>query len=305
VTAAVTLLSAYAVVIGTGAPRLLAAAAWSQRAPRLAIALWQTLSASLLLSLVLIGVIVAAHAADGVPGALHACSAAVQGQITTLPQASATLAGVVLAATVIIRSLASVLSTLLSGRRDRANHAQALAILGRPLPEQDAYLVDHPVPGVYCIPGREHRIVVTSGALGALANAELAAVLARERAHLTGRHHLVLATAEALHRAFPRVPLFSSATEELILLVEMMADDAASRRYGRNAVARALVTVATAAAPRAALSAGGAGVIVRVQRLLDPATPLSPLTRFTGTVAVAAAPVLPLVAVVMAGLPSP
>lgn len=56
----------------------------------------------------------------------------------------------------------------------------------------------------------------------------MAAVLAQERAHLTGRHHLVLAGAEALASASPWVPLLAGARREVTGLVEMLANDRAS-----------------------------------------------------------------------------
>jgi Zn-dependent protease with chaperone function len=46
---------------------------------------------------------------------------------------------------------------------------------------------------LYCVPGRLPTIVVTTGALAVLEPEQLAAVLAHERAHLAGRHHLLLA----------------------------------------------------------------------------------------------------------------
>ena len=45
------------------------------------------------------------------------------------------------------------------------------------------------------------------------------AVLAHEQAHLRGRHHLVLAAGRILRRAFPWVPAFRWAYEEVTRLV--------------------------------------------------------------------------------------
>ena len=63
-------------------------------------------------------------------------------------------------------------------------------------------LIDDEHPAVYCLPGRR-RIVMTTGALRCLDARQLEAVLAHERAHLSGRHHLVLTFANALKDAFP------------------------------------------------------------------------------------------------------
>ncbi len=79
-------------------------------------------------------------------------------------------------------------------RQTRA-HAQAAPIVGRRLPVTSpggdpAVVLDDPRPAAYCVPGRPGTIVLTSGALAVLDPAQLAAVLAHERAHLAGRHHL-------------------------------------------------------------------------------------------------------------------
>src|SRR5581483_3535026 len=98
---------------------------------------------------------------------------------------------------------------------------------------------------------------------------QLQAVLAHERAHLRCRHHLMLAAAAALARAFPRVPLFAQAGPELGVLAEMAAD-AAARRHGPDHLAKALVILARAGTRPAALAAGGPAAIARIQRLLAP-----------------------------------
>lgn len=61
-------------------------------------------------------------------------------------------------------------------------------------------------PDAYALPGRPGtpgRIVVTTGMLRALDPAERDALLAHERAHLKGRHHLFIAAAEAAALCHP------------------------------------------------------------------------------------------------------
>ena len=99
-------------------------------------------------------------------------------------------------------------------------------------------------------------------------------MLAHEQAHLHGRHHLVLAAAAALQRAFPRVRAFSDAHREITRLVEMHADDVAARGNDRLTIATGLVRLAEASAPVAALGAGGGTCVARVRRLVAPAQPL-------------------------------
>lgn len=91
-------------------------------------------------------------------------------------------------------------------------------------------------PAVYCLPGRR-RIVLTTGALARLDDGQLAPVLAHERAHLAERHHLVLRLAAALERAFPGARSFTVAAQQIGYLVEAAADDAATRRAPRLALA--------------------------------------------------------------------
>ncbi|MEV4174132.1 FAD-dependent oxidoreductase [Nonomuraea sp. NPDC049709] len=74
---------------------------------------------------------------------------------------------------------------------------------------------------------------------------------------------LVLAAADALARAFPRVPLFEQARVEVARLVELPADDVAARRHQRIHIAAALVGLATGKVPAFALGAGGETALTR------------------------------------------
>jgi Zn-dependent protease with chaperone function len=156
-------------------------------------------------------------------------------------------------------------------RRTRA-HAEIARMAGLRLPGTGAAVVlDAPQPAAYCLPGRPGTIVLTSGALAVLDPAQLTAVLAHERAHLAGRHHLLIALTRGLAASFPAVPLFSRGPAEVEKLAEMCADDAAARRSGRRALIAALLAMSTGAAvPTAALAASACAVTARVQRLLEP-----------------------------------
>lgn len=156
-------------------------------------------------------------------------------------------------------------------RRTRA-HAEAARITGRSLSGADpAVVLDDPQPAAYCMPGRPATIVVTSGAIAVLDAAQLAAVLAHERAHLAGRHHLVLTLTRGLAAIFPALPLFIRGPAEVARLAEMCADDAAARHVGRNALVAALLTMGTGQpVPTAALAVTAGAVATRVQRLIDP-----------------------------------
>jgi beta-lactamase regulating signal transducer with metallopeptidase domain len=151
------------------------------------------------------------------------------------------------------------------------------------------------------VPGRR-RIVLTTGALRRLDSRQLDAVLAYKRAHLPERHHLVLAFAAALRRAFPAIRFFAVAARQVGDLVEAAADDAAVRREHRLTPAGALLAVAAAGIPAGALGAGGTTAARRSQRLIDPPDPSTPIRRAIDSAAVIAATALVLPAPVLTPL---
>ncbi len=147
------------------------------------------------------------------------------------------------------------------------------------LPGGAAVVLDAARPAAYCVPGRPAAIVLTSAALAVLDPGQLAAVLAHERAHLAGRHHLLIGLTRGLAATFPGVPLFTQAPAEVARLAEMCADDAAARRSSRPMLVAALLAMGTGGAvPAAALAATTCAVSARVQRLLEPA----PRGRYVG-----------------------
>ena len=149
----------------------------------------------------------------------------------------------------------------------RARHRDGLVLLGRADTRLGAIVVDSGEAMVYCLPGRRSMIVVTSAAQQTLSVEQLRAVLAHERAHLAGRHHLALALAFGLAKAVPWLPLFALAGRHVSLLLEMSADDDAARRHGRSTVAGALAAMSLSSAPASALSATGGPVQLRTSRL--------------------------------------
>jgi Zn-dependent protease with chaperone function len=256
---------------------------WSARAPRLAIALWQAMTWSVLAAATLAGIALAVPAlpaAGGLGGLVHACVMALRQQYATPGGAALASSGLTLSVLLLGRVGYCAGANLLSAARTRAQHRAMLDMLGRPTPDGAAIVIDDENAVAYCLPGRQRQIVLTSGALAALDDAQLDAVLAHERAHIRGRHHLVVAGAAAAHRAFPRVPLFAAAASAVPHLVELLADDTACRRGDRLTVAEALVVLAEAPAPAVSLAASGADAVVRVQRLVDAPAPLGRARRF-------------------------
>ncbi|WP_024802543.1 M56 family metallopeptidase [Nocardia sp. BMG51109] len=182
-----------------------------------------------------------------------------------------------IAATVALTVMAMVLTTrwARSHRRMRLRareHAEALRLTGRPMHRHesgDVVVLDTAERAAYCVAGAPNVVVVTSGALAALEDSELAAVLAHEHAHLRHRHPLVLTVMRGLATTFPRLRLCTVGAREVARLLEMCADDAAVRRHGRAPLLSSLLTL-SGAAPSGVLSASGVDVLARAERLAAP-----------------------------------
>lgn len=99
-------------------------------------------------------------------------------------------------------------------------------------------------PHAFAVPGRPGRILVTRGMLTVLDGDERRVVLAHERAHLHGRHHVLRAAAEVCAAVNP---LLIPVREAVAYLVERSADEHAATVTGsRELVARALTKAALA-----------------------------------------------------------
>ncbi|MBB5917387.1 Zn-dependent protease with chaperone function [Nocardia transvalensis] len=157
---------------------------------------------------------------------------------------------------------------LVRARSTTHEHARMVRIAGRHSPELDAVVLAVGAPAAYSVAGKHGTVVVTEGVIAALRTDQLAAVLAHERAHLDGRHHLLLAATRGLTSVFPRVRLFATGAAEVALLLETIADDAAARLHGPDAVLRALVTLSElTAGTTGGLGATGLGLPARADRL--------------------------------------
>ena len=282
--------------LGATATRLLRRQ-WVVRAPLLAIVLWQLTLATVVgataLGLLVLTVPVAAR--SGLGALIHACVTALSaGYGSPTGGRLVFLLGLGLAATLLLRLGGCLAGELWRVARGRRRHLRALALLGSP-DASGVTVVEHAGLAAYCVPGRRGRIVLSTATLAALDAEQLAGVLAHERAHLSGRHDLILASAGALARAFP-LPVFTTAVRELATLVEMLADDAVRTDPQRQILATALVRIATGEPTPAAvaLAAATTGVLARVNRLTRPAHPLPSPLAVTATVAGLTAAILPL-----------
>jgi bla regulator protein blaR1 len=278
---AAALFALYAAAAGMLAPAILRGP-WAARSPRLAMTLWLVLPASWLAAIALAIVAATAPLPLTWPTSPRGSSPVLAGQAVPGGQAIA-IAGLLVAAAVVLRAAGCAARELHRGRRDRREHAALVDATGRPGDEPDVAIVDQDAPAVYCLPRGRHQIVVSAGALAALTPGQLRAVLAHERAHLRRRHHVILALATSLARAFPRVPLLCQAQQQLAVLAEMTADDAAIRHHRRDDLAAALVVLATAGARPATLAASGPEAIVRLQRILATQQPRTGLAQLAAT----------------------
>ena len=279
-------------------------ARWPFRSPGAAIVLWQALGLSW--GLAAVGALAglgAVHARWGVAGGALAGAVYALRDAALEPTAAAVIAvarlvflmaGAALLALLCWVLLAASATVLLARRR----HRILLSLLAHGDPKvPGALVVDSPAAAAYCVPGLRSRIVVSAGTLALLDAAELAAVLAHERAHLRARHDLVVLPFSALGRAFPRSRLVRQAHATVALLVEMLADDRALRHRPARELATALLRVGASGAGQApsgalaAVPAPDGETAARVARLLAPAprlpVPLLALIWSTAAVLVA------------------
>jgi beta-lactamase regulating signal transducer with metallopeptidase domain len=212
------------------------------------------------------------HPTGTVADLAHSCWAAVRhGRLPQLDEAVGA-AGFVVLLIVGVRFTTAAARSLRSQRRVHRAHMNLLAIMGRAAARSAAVLwVDDPTPYAYSVDGRP-SVVVASTALRRLPRRQAAAVFCHERAHLRGRHHLLVRFTESLAAALPFVPLFQQAPRAMRLHLEFAADAAAVRRYGAATVRAALVAVAGGHEPGHALGVAGADITLRLRRIEAPLT---------------------------------
>lgn len=295
---AAAVLLAYAGLLLAGAAPFLARSRWPARAPGLGIAAWLALTGSAVASVVLGGLALLAGTvpvSTNLARLLAACDMALRARYAHPGGAVLAGAGAVLAAVVSGRVAWCLARTLAAAALARRRHRRGLALVGRPDTRLGAVVVDHPEPAAWCLPGAGRTVVLTSAVVRELDGAQLAAIMAHERAHQRGRHHLLVGLSGSLATAFPRVRAFRLAHEQVARLAEMAADDAAVSAVPRLTVAGALLAVAGPSAMAGALGAGGTATAARIRRLIAAPAPLSRAATTIGALAVTALVLVPLV----------
>ena len=296
------LLAAYALAVAAAGTWWLPRASWPRRLPALGIVAWQVLTVTFVASVLLAAMLIAIPCLpDGVNldavAELRDHYSSARGIVIGSTAAAGSL-------TVIGRLLWAAMTAVTLARRRRVRHDETLDLVGRPGPVPGVVILDDDRPLVYCLPGRG-RVVVTTGALNRLDRAELHAVLAHERAHLSARHHLVIMLARVLPDAFPGIRFLAIAADQIGGLAEMAADDSAAQQH-RLPLARALLALASSPVPAPALGAARTAAGQRIRRLLDRPRPASAASRAAAfTVTLLAAPALALTVPACALLAAP
>ncbi|WP_181807369.1 M56 family metallopeptidase [Streptomyces shenzhenensis] len=293
---ALLLLGALTAVAG---PRLLARADWTDREPVVALWVWQCVVAAVLLCCALSMTLSAAAAWQAVRG--HVFATAPSGVVdayalgTTGPWAAAT--AVVLACAGLWSG--AMLVREIARARSRHSRERAELLVRAPLlPDEEPadgrlVVLEGDRPDAWWLPGAAPRLIVTTAALRRLKGRQLDAVLAHEQGHAQARHDWLLHCSGALAGGFPQIPVFAAFRDEMHRLVELAADDVASRRHGRLTTALALVELNE---DRGVFGPGPtphAHVPQRVHRLLTAPDRLPARHRLRLTATAALVPVIP------------
>ncbi|MEO7126967.1 MAG: M56 family metallopeptidase [Nakamurella sp.] len=232
------------VLLAGPASAALSAAKWTSQAPRAALVLWQAVGLGGGLGVLTAGLTLAA--ADLDPHWLAG--------VLAVPSRWRELGiggwcGMALTVGVGIYLVTATVTSSLRVLAARRAHRQRLDMLSQTLPQRPAAsarhnapvrLLDHPHAVAYGLPGFRPQVVLTRGALEALTDSELDAVLAHEQAHVRGRHDLVVQPFVAWAQTFPFLPTARRAVIAVGSLVEMLADNAALEHCRRDDLRAAL-----------------------------------------------------------------
>ncbi|KKD08856.1 M56 family metallopeptidase [Streptomyces sp. WM6386] len=305
VPAALLLLGALTAVL---APRLLARVDWVDREPVVALWVWQCAVATVLLCCALSMTLSAAAAWQAVRG--HVFAPAPSGVVEAYAlgrggswaaTTAVTLAlGGVWSAAMLVREVARARA------RRRLRRAELL-VRAPMLPGEERgagrlVVLEGERPDAWWLPGSAPQLVITTAALRRLKGRQLDALLAHEEGHAQARHDWLLHSSGALAGGFPQVPVFAAFRDEMHRLVELAADDMASRRFGRLTTALALVELNEDRGVFGPCPTPQAHVPQRVNRLLTPPDRLTAARRLRLTATAALVPVVPVLVAFVPGL---
>ncbi|MEU6139390.1 M56 family metallopeptidase [Streptomyces sp. NPDC047081] len=305
VPAALLLLGALTAVV---APRLLARADWPDHEPVVALWVWQCVVAAVLLCCALSMTLSAAAAWQAVRGHVFASAphAVVEAYALrgTGPWAAATAVTLACAG---LWSGAMLVREVVRARAGRRQRRAELLVRAPLLPGEEAVggrlvVLEGERADAWWLPGSAPQLVVTTEALRRLKGRQLDAVLAHEQGHARARHDWLLHCSGALAGGFPQVPVFAAFRDEMHRLVELAADDTASRRHGRLTTALALVELNEDRGVFGPSPTTRTHVTQRVHRLLTPPARLTPARRLGLTATATLVPVVPVLVAFVPGL---
>jgi beta-lactamase regulating signal transducer with metallopeptidase domain len=302
------LLSIVGLTAAIPVPRVLTRAAWPERDPVVALWVWQCLVATVLLCCLTALALGTAAVFGTARAQLFAPAPASVTEAYDLSAAPAWAALLTL-----LLACGAAWTTAMLGRElveARRRRGRARAQLRERAPDLPAGLgstrgpllvLEDEYPDAWWMPGSPPQLIVTTGALHRLTGHQLDAVLTHERGHARAHHDWLLHLSTALATGFPRVPLFAHFCDQTHRLVELAADDTASRRCGHLTTALALIELNQ---HRGVLSCASTHRLLgeRVDRLLQPPPRLGRRDRALTTTLAALVPLVPLLITFAPGL---
>ncbi|KUL80453.1 MULTISPECIES: M56 family metallopeptidase [unclassified Streptomyces] len=302
------LLSIVGLTAAIPVPRVLTRAAWPERDPVVALWVWQCLVATVLLCCLTALALGTAAVFGTARAQLFAPAPASVTEAYDLSAAPAWAALLTL-----LLACGAAWTTAMLGRElveARRRRGRARAQLRERAPDLPAGLgstrgpllvLEDEYPDAWWMPGSPPQLIVTTGALHRLTGHQLDAVLTHERGHARAHHDWLLHLSTALATGFPRVPLFAHFCDQTHRLVELAADDTASRRCGHLTTALALIELNQ---HRGVLSCASTHRLLgeRVDRLLQPRPRLGRRDRALTTTLAALVPLVPLLITFAPGL---
>lgn len=290
-------------------PRVLTRSSWPDREPVLGLWAWQCVVAAVLLCCVLAMALSAAAAWQAVRG--HVFAAAPRGVVDVYATGAygqwAGVLAVLLAcggAWTGAMLLREIRDARLRRRHRRAELRERSPRLPGEGPSSGERLVvlEGERADAWWLPDSTPQLVITTAALRRLKGRQLDALVEHEQGHARARHDWLLHCSSALAVGFPRVPVFAAFRDQVHRLVELAADDVASRRYGRLTIALALVELNEDRGVFGPCPTPLAQVPQRVHRLLTPAPRLPVASRLRMTAVAAMVPVVPVLVAFVPGL---
>lgn len=212
-------------------PGVLDAARWSIDQPRVTIALWKSAvlsgAISLVFGIITVGVGIGIPPPPPSPRPVGLIDLAY----------SAVALAVLVTLAVLFRPRATSDQRALE-KAVRASDEMGLGDVSDPA--LHVHLINAAAPLACAVPGRGHRVLVTSGLAAQLTDAELTAVIEHEVAHIRQAHARAIRIAYRMRRLLPWLPATRTMLSSMRMLSELAADDAAVRVVGRDTVESAL-----------------------------------------------------------------